>query len=374
MTDAKKVLLLLSLAGPFLWLAGCGQAEKPQPAAPETLRGVAVIAVKAVPVSDVLEAVGTVQAAQSSTIASQISGTITQIRAQEGTRVKKGQVLAVLDDAQPRASLASAQAALAATEQQAKLAEVDDQLAAATLRRYQTLYEKKSLSAQEFDEFKARREAAAARREQAQAGAAQARAMLREAQIALEHTTLHAPFDGVVTAKRADAGTLAVPGMPLFVLEDTRSFRLEATVGETEIHLVRAGQKVPVVLDALGAAPLGGTVSEIVPAADPGSRTFTVKVALPAEARLHSGLFGRALIARGKRSGIMLPAAAIVERGQLQAVYVIGADGIAALRYVTAVAAGAEQKEVLSGLAEGERVAANPGQQELAGKRIEVAR
>ncbi|MBZ5541024.1 MAG: efflux RND transporter periplasmic adaptor subunit [Acidobacteriia bacterium] len=373
MTDAKKVLLL-SLAGPFLWLAGCGPAEKPRAAAPETLRGVALIAVQAVPVSDVLEAVGTVQAAQSSTISSQISGTITQIRAQEGTRVKKGQVLAVLDDAQPRASLASAQAALAAAEQQAKLAEVDDQLAAATLRRYQTLYEKKSLSAQEFDEFKARREAAAARSEQAQAGAAQARAMLREAQIALEHSLLRAPFDGVVTAKRADAGTLAAPGTPLFVLEDTRGFRLEATVGETEIQLVRAGQKVPVVLDALGAAPLAGRVSEIVPAADPRSRTFTVKVTLPADARLHSGLFGRALIARGKRSAIVLPAAAIVERGQLQAVYVIGADGIAALRYVTAVAAGAEQKEVLSGLAEGERVAAHPGQQELAGKRIEVAR
>lgn len=174
----------------------------------------------------------------------------------------------------------------------------------------------------------------------------------------------------MVTEKRADAGTLASPGMPLFTIEDTRSYRLEATVDESEIRFARLGQIVPVTLDVFGDTVLSGKVTQIVPAADPASRSVLVKVELPAVDRLRSGLFGRARFSRGDRGAILIPRTAVVERGQLRSVYVVGGDGIAGLRYIT-LGEGAEQRvEVLSGLDSGEKLIVAPGAREFSGKRI----
>jgi multidrug efflux pump subunit AcrA (membrane-fusion protein) len=128
---------------------------------------------------------------------------------------------------------------------------------------------------------------------------------------------------------------------------------------------------VPVTLDSLPGAQFSGRVAQIVPAADTASRSFMVKVELPADSRLRSGLFGRAHIARGHRQAILLPRSALLDRGQLQGVYVVGEDRIATLRYITLGKLSGEQVEVLSGLQGGERVVAAPGNRELGGKRVE---
>ena len=111
-------------------------------------------------------------------------------------------------------------------------------------------------------------------------------------------------------------------------------------------------------------------MAQIVPAADPASRSFLVKIELPADARLRSGLFGRARFPRGARSALLIPRATIVERGQLRGVFVIDANQIAQLRYVTLGKASGEKVEVLSGLQEGEKLVAAPGDRELGGKQI----
>ena len=160
----------------------------------------------------------------------------------------------------------------------------------------------------------------------ARAGQAQANAALAQARTSLGYTLIHAPFAGVVTEKKADPGTLASPGMPLFTIEDTRNYRLEVTVDENDIRIVRAGQSASVSLDALGNAELSGKVVQIVPAADPASRSFLVKIGLPADAHIHSGLFGRARFPKGERQTLLIPRAAIVEHGQLQGVYVVDAN------------------------------------------------
>ena len=126
---------------------------------------------------------------------------------------------------------------LTAAEKEVSAADSDLALAESTLKRYQQLYEKKSVSPQEFDEIKARYQSAEARRDMARAGQAQANAALTQARTTLGYTQIRAPFSGVVTDKKADAGTLASPGMPIFTLEDTRSFRLEVTVDESDIQL-----------------------------------------------------------------------------------------------------------------------------------------
>lgn len=360
-------LLIAGLGGEML---GCSSADRVPAVAPETVSGVAVIVAQGATIPDSLEAVGTVRAAQTAQIASQATGNIVEMRAQEGDRVQSGQILAVIDDSQPRAAAEQAAAAVTAAQKEVSAAETELGLAQSTLKRYQQLYDKKSISPQEFDEIKTRSQAAESRRDLARASEAQAAAALTQARTSLSNTQVPAPFAGVVTEKKADAGTFASPGMPLFTLEDTRSYRLEAMVDEGDIRLVRVGGAVPVLLDSLQSAEFRGKVSQIVPAADPASRSFLVKIELPADARLRSGLFGRALFPRGARSALLIPRTTIVERGQLRGVFVIDANQIAQLRYVTLGKAFGEQVEVLSGLQQGEKLVAAPGDRDLGGKQI----
>lgn len=351
-------------------LSGCSNERRAQAAAPEMVTNVSMIVAQKTTLPDWLEAVGTVRAAQTSQVASQIMGNILEIRAREGDRVQNGQILAVIDDSQPHAAVEQATAAVTAAEKEVSAADSSFVLAEATLKRYQQLYEKKSVSPQEFDEIRARYQSAEARRDMARAGQSQANAALTQARTLLGYTRIRAPFAGVLTEKKADAGTLASPGMPLFTVEDTRSYRLETAVDENDIHLVRVGQTVPVLLDALGNTELSGKVVQTVPTADPASRSFLVKIELRADARLRSGLFGRARFSRGERSALLIPQAAMVEHGQLQGVYVIDANGRIGLRYVTLGKTAGQQVEVLSGLQDGEKLIAAPGSREWSGKQI----
>ena len=367
---AIKVFYLLAMALSGV-LAGCTNERRAASLPPETVSNVSVIVAQKTTVPDWVEAAGTVRASQTSQVSSQVMGNIVEIRTHEGDHVQAGQVLAILDDTQSRSATDQATATVTSAEKEVSAADSDLALAVTTLKRYQQLYEKKSVSPQEFDEIKARYQSAEARRDMARAGQAQANASLTQARTSLGYTRIRAPFAGVVTERKVDAGTLASPGMPLFTIEDTRSYRLEVAVDESDLRLVRIGQVSPVTIDALGNAKLSGKVVQIVPTADPASRSFLMKVELPADARLRSGLFGRARFPRGERSALLVPSTSLVERGQLQGVYVLDANQIAGLRYVTLGKSTGEQAEVLSGLQEGEKLVAAPGgDRDLSGKRI----
>ena len=359
------------LASATLAFVGCSSERQPVSAAPETVSNVYVVSAETATVSNVLEAVGTLKAAQTSQLAAQMMGTIVEIRVHEGDHVQRGQVLAVIDDAQPHAAVDRATASDLAAQQEISASESDFSLAEATFKRYQTLYDRKSVSPQEFDEIKAHYEAARARQEMARAGQAQAKAALQQAQTELGYARIVAPFDGLVTEKKADIGMFASPGMAIFTVEDLRRYRLEATVNESDLRCVRQGQLVSISIDAVGDRELKGKVSEIVPAADPASRSFLVKVELPYNPALRSGLFGRAQFTRGERTALLIPRAAIVERGQLQGIYVLDQNRIAGLRYISLGKPSAQQVEVLTGLQPGETLIGDPGGRELSGKRIQ---
>jgi len=371
-TAAMKVLsIITALSALAVVLVGCSSERPSASAAPETVSNVTLISAQSVTIPDLVEAVGTLRAAETSVLAAQMMGNVVQIRAHEGDRVQRGQVLALLDEAQPRAALDRATAADLASQQEVAASDSDFTLAEATIKRYQTLYDKKSVSPQEFDEIKARYQAAQARREMARAGQAQAKATLQQARTALGYTHIVAPFDGLVTERKADVGTLASPGMPIFTVEALCHYRLEATVNESDLRHVRLRQQVPVQIDALGDLELAGKVVEIVPAADPGSRSFLVKVELPSDPALRSGLFGRAHFPRGERSALLIPRSAVVERGQLLGIYVLDANRVAGLRYITLGKPVAEKVEVLAGLEPGETLVADPNGRELSSKKIE---
>jgi|SRR5579862_198840 len=354
-----------------LMFVGCSNEQKNVAAAPEIIRNVSVVSAQTANIPDVVEAVGTLRAAETSQLAAQMMGNIVEIRAREGDHVQRGQVLAVIDDAQPRAALDRASAADLGAQQEITASDSDFTLAEATLKRYQALYDRKSVSPQEFDEIKARYQAAQARRDMARAGQAQAKAMLQQARTVLGYAHIVAPFDGLVIERKADVGTLASPGMAIFTIEGLRRYRLEATVNESDLRYVRQGQQVCVFIDALGDRELRGRVVQSVPVADPASRSFLVKVELPSDAALRSGLFGRAQFTRGKRTAVLIARTAIVERGQLQGIYVLDHNRIAGLRYITLGKPSVEQVEVLAGLQAGEMLISDPGTRELNGKKIE---
>lgn len=297
-------------------------------------------------------------------------GAITRLNVREGDQVRRGEVLITIDAAQQRSAYDSANAGLSASQQSIAAADADYALAEATMNRYQMLFDKKSVSPQEYDEVKTRLAAAKARRDAARAGQTQAEAGVAEASTAIGFTKIRAPFDGLVVAKLADAGAMAAPGVPLLTIEDPSRFRLEALLDEGQIGTVRLGEAVPVVLDSLGDQTIAGKVVQIMPMADPASRTFTVKIDLPANPQIRSGLFGRARFPRGERESILVPQSALVHRGQLDAVYVVDKDQIASLRYITLGRPSGSDVEVLSGLGNGERIVEQPRERELSGKQI----
>ena len=369
--NAALKLTTLALAA-VVGLTGCCNERPHATPSPETIRNVSVLAVQSGTVPDLVEAVGTVRAVHSSDLSSQMMGNIVEIRVREGDRVRRGQVLVVIDDAQPRATLDRATAAVTAARQQLAAADSDLALAESTLKRYQTLYDRKSVSPQEFDEVKAREQSALARRDMAQAAQDQVKAALTQEHASLDYTRIRAPFDGIVTRKKVDTGSLASPGMPILTVEEVRRYRLEVAVNENDLRYVRIGQSVPITIDALDNAELKGKINEIVPAADASTRSFLVKVELPADTRLRSGLFGRVEFSRGDRPSLVIPRTAVVERGQLQGVFVLDQNKVASLRYVTLGKPSGSTIEVLAGLQSGEFLVARPGELDLNGKRIEA--
>ena len=335
-TSLTKISLILPAAAiAMMTMFGCSDSKPATQPPAEKVHGVAVMQVQKATVPDAVEATGTVRAALSAQLASQVMGTITRVNVHEGDHVRRGEVLVSIDEAQQQAAYTGAKAGLQASQESIAAADADYALAESTLKRYQMLYDKKSVSPQEYDEVKTRLAAAQARRDATHAGRTQAEAGVSQAGTAMSYTKVRAPFDGIVIAKLAEPGAMAAPGVPLLVVEDPSRFRLEAQVDEGRIGAVKLGETVPVIIDSLGEQPIEGKVTQIVPTADPGSRTFTVKVDLPSNPQMRTGLFGRVRFPRGQREAIEIPKTAVLSRGQMQAVYVIGADQLASLRFVT---------------------------------------
>jgi multidrug efflux pump subunit AcrA (membrane-fusion protein) len=397
----------LRYAAPFilalLVLAACGRepAQPTKPPEPKIVRDVTIGVVTMAEVDEAALVTGTVKSRTSTTLSSKIVGRVLAMYVGEGSEVQAGQVLVQLDDSDIAAQVRRAEAgvreaesaipevdrAIAAANAARAAAEAQRDLAAATLSRYQRLLERKSVAPQEYDQVVARHKAAVAeveraaaevqvlraKTQQAQAHIETARAELASVRVMQGYAKIAAPISGVVAVKHADVGSLAAPGAPLLTLEDSRRYWLEVAVPESQSAGIRRGQSLPVQVEAAGIST-PAVVSEIIPSADPTTRTTQVRLDLPASPRLRSGLFGRAWVPVGRRRAIQVVREAIVERGQLQGVYVIGQDNIARFRLVRTGATGHGAVEILSGLTGGEPVVVAGTERVTDGARIEGAR
>jgi len=352
-------------------VAGCHGGDAAPPAAIQSAQA-RVVESRQLETPVNLRSTGTVHARESAVISARVVGRIQQVLVREGESVRAGQTLVVLDDTELHSSVEQAQAGVKAAQNQQAAAEADAKLAASTLGRYRQLQAERSVSPQEMDEVAGRAEAAAARLEAVRAQAAAVRAQESGARAMLGYTRLVAPFSGVVTARMADPGTMAAPGVPLLQIDQAGVLQLQTTVDESAIGAIHKGMKVVVEIKGVASGEITGTVAEINASADAASRGFTVKIDLPSSSLLRAGMYGTAAFPNGSRQAVFIPRSAFVMRGSLESAYVLDGQGIAQLRTVTLGATQGDLVEVLSGVSAGEKLVDAPGDREIAGKRIEV--
>ncbi|MBI4269207.1 MAG: efflux RND transporter periplasmic adaptor subunit [Candidatus Rokubacteria bacterium] len=396
----RRVVALL-MASAAVALAACSRTEQPDDPArtklPAARVQVEVAGLRVVPAT--VEAIGTVRSREQSLLSARIVAAVRAVHARDGDRVRVGQLLVELDDRDVRAQRQRAEAALRearsaldeaerAIQAAARAVESADaqlELTRVTEARYKALVARELIAPQDYDEVAARWRAAVAeaarvrevqaslvaRRQQTVARIAQAEADLDGATVALGYARITAPTDAIVVARTVEVGNLAAPGTPLLTVEEER-YRLEAAVQESDVARLRAGQPATVAVDALGRT-LAGAIVEIVPAADPSSRTFVVKVTLPGAPGLRSGQYGRARFTVGEERRLTVPRAAVAERGQLEVVFIVDAGGVARLRLVKTGRIHDDRVEALAGLGEGERLVVG-GDRVEDGQRVVVER
>ncbi len=339
-----RLQVCLAVLSLVVVLAGCdgSNAKTAVEPAPKTWRlPVVEVEVENLPVAYVTP--GSVVSDQRIQVTSRTTGYIHEIPVKEGDRVEKGQVLVLLDDADVEGAIRQA----LATVNKAKSALHDAQT---DVDRYEELYKKGSVSENALRKMRLQRDIS--------------RDSLREAQAALntalaqrQYIRIVSPVAGVVVARHKREGDLATPGVPIVTLESSQGLLFETYVAERRIAGIRPGEKVRVEIDALG-ENLEGSVARVVPAGDPLTRRYLVKIALPSHSGLLSGMFGRARFHLGDKPAPVIPPVARVERGGLQGVFVLDDDHRIRFRWLRIGRAWKDRLEVLAGLQGGETIVA----------------
>jgi RND family efflux transporter MFP subunit len=289
---------------------------------------------------------GEIEAVHQSTVSAQTAGRITDIYFDVDDYVPKDAVILRVRDTEQRARLTQAQAAL--HEAQARFGE-----AQAEHDRIRDVFERKLVAQAAMDKASAELNSARARLEAAQA-------RVSEAQEQLEHTVVRAPFAGIVTARHVEVGESANLGQPLMSGVSLETLRASVEVPGELAGMLREGGRARIDLPALGVS-LEATELTVFPFADPRTRSFKVRVALPAgEQGLFPGMLVKVAFAVGEQERLLVPVQALVYRSELTGVYVVDADGRVALRQVRIGRSYDGDVEVLAGLAAGERVALDP--------------
>ncbi len=330
------------LALPALALALiAGGCSRDQPAAPPlptvTVR---TTEVRAITELRRTELPGTVRAVERAAVAPKVMGTIASLPISLGQSVKRGDILATISANEIGARLAQAEAGLGQARRD--------------LERETGLLAKGAAAAETVRSMEDR--------------VRLMEATVAEARTMLTYTTITAPFDGVITRRLVNEGDLASPGNPLLELENPALQRVEVEVPDS-LAAVAVGTDVPVRINTV---ELVGRVAEVSPALDAVSRTFLAKIDLPAGAAVRSGQFARVAWPAGETKAFVAPAAAVSTFGQMERVFVV-ADNTASLRLVKTGARHGAEVEVLSGLAAGERVVAEPAAAPLRdGQPVEV--
>jgi len=352
----SSILKFLVPAALVLAASGCGKKESRQAVAAREIRAETTLAeVRQVPL--LVTATGSLAARKSVMVSTRMMGWIRTIHVREGQPVGKGELLVSIDDTDLQAKKRQAEAGLA--EAKAVLDNAEKMAV-----RFENLFAEKSVSQQQLDDVLTGRDRAVAGMRMAEAG-------MVEVNVNLGYLAIAAPTDGIVARRMVEEGDMANPGMPLVMLETTGSMKVVAHLAEKDVAMVKPGDMLSIDVTSLEGAVFQATVDRMIPAANPGSRTYDIEALIEdPEGRLRSGMFARVQVPIGEREAILVPTASLVRRGQLTGVWIVNEDGRARLRWVRAGHAFGSDTEILAGLAGGETIVLSAAQPLVEGDKV----
>ena len=339
--------------------------------------------------ASVLDATGYVVARRMATVSAKVPGKVREVLIEEGQRVEPGQVIATLDpiDAEQQRTLSASQ--LQAARSQAAGVQAQLKEAEANAARLGALVGQKLVSRAQYEQAIAQRDSLRAQLATAQRNAQVAADGLRISAQGVDNTIVRAPFAGVVIAKAAQPGEIVSPMAAgggftrtgIGTIVDMDSLEVEVEVGEAFIGRVKPGMPTETVLNAYQDWKIPGKVIAIIPAADRGKATVKVRVGIDAkDARIVPDMGARvSFLEEAKpvqadvKPGVLVPAAAIVERDGKDVAFAIDGEAVQQRTLKLGRTLG-DDREVLEGLSGGDAVVLDPPEQLADGSRVRIAR
>ncbi len=345
-------------------IAGCKGTESAAPTVePRAPASVAIAPVKGVDEPVIIEATGSFQPDESSDVAPESSGRVTETPVDVGQHVAKGAVLIRIQAVDANLRLQESRASLERAEANLKLAESQNSLAQTTARRNEALLKGGLIPQTAADEARTQAETSANSVLVARATVAQSRAPLALAEKAVNDVVVIAPFAGYVSARRVAAGEFVQPSTAVVTLLRIDPLRLQLTIPSVQAGAIAAGQGVIARVDAFPGKTFEGKISSVNPQIAAESRSFIVEARVPnPDGQLKPGMFAVASINQGRTERAMIvPKRAVVEDVNTNSfrVFVVDKENIARVRVVQLAARQnqADSTKILTGIKEGERVA-----------------
>lgn len=355
------LFLILPLTVIVLWLSGVlnprispGEVKEKH----KVITGFTVLPVTVSNNASFRELDANVVAKNQAAIATRIMGKVLEVPVKNGECVKAGTLLVKIDTSDIQGMAQQAYYGQKQAEDALKAAKANLDVMSKTYNRFKKLLSENAVTKQEFDEVKAKYEAAKAGVEQAEAAVKSAQGGLAAASANLKYGAIRAPFDGCISMKTVHKGDLASPGIPLMMLSSP-PYEIDLNLPASYFGKVKVGDTFPVVVENIP-KQIKATVVEVSSAVDPMSRTFLVKLSLPNEKGLTSGLFAKVLVpSYSQKETVLIPESAIYKWNDLTAVWLVDKNNIAHLQFVRLGQRYGNEIEVLSGLNPGDRIVVN---------------
>lgn len=329
MKTALKLLVISAVLPCFI--SACGSREKQGPAG-KTVSAQTITAGKE-KVLLMRRFPGQVEAKNQIVLSSKLSGAVTALFVEEGDQVKKGARLITVDDRELKKKMEALRAELDKAKRGRESVAAQTAYAQAHFKRFSQLIKEDAATREEYDRAKAEYESRAKQELTFSAQEKAIKAQLGELKVLLSYAEITAPAAGVVVKRYADQGAFVSAGQPLIALDDgSAGFWFVAAVDEA---LMEQGREKPLVQIAVPSRDITIAVplSAMVPHVDAATRSFKVKADITGQ-KVQSGMYGSLYWPLGETEKLLIPAAAIIRRGDLTAVYVAGAGKVIHFRLI----------------------------------------
>ncbi len=307
------------------------------------------------PVAETVQVVGNLVGAQTVEVAPKVSGRLQAVEVRIGDPVRRGQLIALVEDQEIREQVKQAEASYQVSQATIRQREADLKFAETNLDRSRSLFERQLLPKQALDDAEARFQSAAAQLDLARAQFAQSTSRLDELRITLGNTRIVSPVDGFVGRRRLDAGAFVNSNAPVVDVVDIRTVRMVVNLVERDIRRISVGAPADVDVDAYPGEVFRGRIARVAPVLDPATRTAEMEIEVPnADFRLKPGMYARVNLVVGQRQdALVVPRNAVVAVDGRQGVFTIEGESRVATRSPRMAWACRNQesaREILSGL------------------------